>query len=186
MELVCTPCACGADEELALLPGDLPGAQPGARAGAHRLGPGFVAAAQQLGAGWTLAATGEPGTAIFLVTGRAWRPDAGGTARSCPVLRALRPVAGGAPQCFTARKKGFAAAWITLSDKGAQGARTDEAGPLVGELLASALPLALCRGYLLPDEPGELRALLSDLALHQGFDLVCTTGGTGLSPRDQT
>ena len=46
--------------------------------------------------------------------------------------------------------------------------------------------LCLTQGHILPDEPGELKALLVDLALTQGFDLVVTTGGTGLSPRDST
>ena len=37
------------------------------------------------------------------------------------------------------------------------------------------------------DEPRlveELRALLVDLALNQGYDVICTSGGTGVGPRD--
>ncbi|MDE7372206.1 MAG: MogA/MoaB family molybdenum cofactor biosynthesis protein, partial [Desulfovibrio sp.] len=143
-------------------------------------------AAARRGAGGTLAEPEAPERALFRVVGRAWVEDAAGCARSCPVLEALAPVQGGGTCTFLAEKRGFAAAWVTLSDKGAAGERKDEAGPLIGQMLGEALPLALCRGYLLPDEPALLRALLSDLALHQGFDLICTTGGTGLSPRDRT
>jgi len=38
--------------------------------------------------------------------------------------------------------------------------------------------------FLLPDEPGQLKALLAALALEHGFDLILTSGGTGLAPRD--
>lgn len=178
MEIRCTPRACGQGEKIALA------AHGGAAL--HALDAAFLEAAARLGAGWTLADPEEPATALFRVVGRAWMEDAGGCARSCPVLEALAPVRGGAQRAFLAEKRGFAAAWVTLSDKGARGAREDEAGPLIGRMLAEALPLALCRGHLLPDDGALLRALLSDLALHQGYDLICTTGGTGLSPRDRT
>lgn len=46
------------------------------------------------------------------------------------------------------------------------------------------MPLCHSQGFLLPDEPAQLRALLTELALSMGFDIICTTGGTGLSPRD--
>ncbi|WP_165078345.1 MULTISPECIES: MogA/MoaB family molybdenum cofactor biosynthesis protein [unclassified Desulfovibrio] len=179
MEIRCSPCDCRQGEVLALVAGE-----DGAR-DIHRIATASLGA-QKLAAGWTLADPETPATALFRVVGRAWREDAGGCARSCPLLEALAPVREGAPRTFLAEKRGFAAAWVTLSDKGAAGERKDEAGPLIGAMLGEALPLALCRGFLLPDEPALLRALLSDLALHQGYDLVCTTGGTGLSPRDRT
>ena len=178
VEIRFTPMSCQQGEEKALASGDV--------AAVHHLDAAFCGAAAALGAGWTLAAPEAPGEPLFRVVGRAWLEDAGGAARSCPMLTALKPVEGGTARSFLAEKQGFAAAWVTLSDKGARGARADEAGPLIGRMLGEALPVALCRGYLLPDEPALLRALLSDLALHQGYDLVCTTGGTGLSPRDRT
>lgn len=178
MELRFTPLDCRAGAEIALV--------PGGQGGFHALEAGFLPEAAKLTAGWQLAAGSAPEKALFRVTGRAWVPDARGTARSCPLLEALAPVAGGVAQSFIAVRTGFAAAWITLSDKGASGGRTDEAGPLIAEMLAGALPLSQCRGWLIPDEPLLLRALLSELAFHQGYDLICTTGGTGLSPRDRT
>jgi len=87
---------------------------------------------------------------------------------------------------FAVAKQGIALAWITLSDKGSQGLRADAAGPAIAETCAASLSLCLAKGHILPDEPGQLKALLVDLALTQGFDLIVTTGGTGLSPRDAT
>jgi len=83
-------------------------------------------------------------------------------------------------------KKGAALAWVTLSDKGYAGERRDTAGPLIAEMVGRVLPLCLTQGFLLPDDPGRLRALLMELALEQGFDLIITTGGTGVGPRDLT
>lgn len=84
------------------------------------------------------------------------------------------------------RKTGAALAWVTLSDKGYSGLRQDTAGPLIAQQVGTALPLCLAQGFLLPDDPGRLRSLLLDLALEQGFDLIITTGGTGVGPRDLT
>lgn len=84
------------------------------------------------------------------------------------------------------RKEGRSLAWVTLSDKGSQGMREDLSGPAIADLAAAHLPLCHSQGFLLPDEASQLRALLTDLALNQGYDLICTTGGTGLSPRDIT
>ncbi|UJX41671.1 MogA/MoaB family molybdenum cofactor biosynthesis protein [Desulfovibrio sp. JY] len=87
---------------------------------------------------------------------------------------------------FATEKSGLALAWITLSDKGSQGLRADTAGPAIATACAAALPVALAKGHIIPDEPAMLKALLVDLALTQGYDLIVTTGGTGLSPRDTT
>ena len=87
---------------------------------------------------------------------------------------------------LTPRRNGFTVAWIVLSDKGAAGLRQDESGPLMAALLQESLQPVLQRGFLIPDHPGRLRALVADLALHQGYDLIVTSGGTGLAPRDTT
>ncbi|WP_297827108.1 MogA/MoaB family molybdenum cofactor biosynthesis protein [uncultured Desulfovibrio sp.] len=135
------------------------------------------------------------GKAWLKVVGRAWLPSAAGPADAhacdCPLVTALTDIAPDATPERGAlelkiRKQGHALAWITLSDKGSQGLREDLSGPAIRELTAARLPLCHSQGFLLPDEPAQLRALLTDLALHQGYDLICTTGGTGLSPRDTT
>jgi len=84
------------------------------------------------------------------------------------------------------RKEGAALAWVTVSDKSYAGQRQDRAGPLIAQTIGQALPLCLTQGFLLPDDPARLRCLLTDLALEQGFDLIVTTGGTGVAPRDLT
>lgn len=111
-----------------------------------------------------------------------------GTAVPCHWLRTLAaPQAqAGASLQLAARVEGLSLAWITLSDKGSQGLREDTSGPAIEEVVATRYSLSLAKGFVLPDEPRALRALLTDLALVQGFDLVLTTGGTGLAPRDTT
>ena len=83
-------------------------------------------------------------------------------------------------------KKGFSLAWITLSDKGAQGQRQDTSGPSILKFLQDRLDLSYTQGVVLADEPMLLKATLVDLCLTQKFDLVFTTGGTGVGPRDIT
>ena len=82
------------------------------------------------------------------------------------------------------RRTGRALAWVTLSDKGSQGMRDDTSGPAMAALVADTLPLCHSQGFLLPDDAVQLRALLVDLALNQGYDVICTSGGTGVGPRD--
>lgn len=101
------------------------------------------------------------------------------------LLKALFDTPCGHFECVVQRG-GYSLAWITLSDKGSAGKRTDESGPLVGKLVAEKLDLALIQGFIIPDEVDQLKGLLTDLALVQGFDLVLTTGGTGVGPRDVT
>lgn len=73
---------------------------------------------------------------------------------------------------------------LTLSDKGSRGEREDESGRLLGELIA---PLgAVSRYQVIADDEEKISMLLSSWADDLQLDLVLTTGGTGLSPRDRT
>lgn len=92
----------------------------------------------------------------------------------------------GASCTVTPSKEALSLAWVTLSDKGARKQREDESGPLIETLVREKYELAYARGYIIPDEELQLRQLLVDLALHQKFDLILTTGGTGVAPRDLT
>lgn len=80
--------------------------------------------------------------------------------------------------------KGFKAAVVTVSDKGAAGEREDRSGAVVREVLEGA-GIEVVRTAIVPDDMEGLKALLGELCA-SGLNLVVTTGGTGLSPRDIT
>ena len=77
------------------------------------------------------------------------------------------------------------AAVITVSDRGAAGQREDRSGPLLMELVAG-LPAELVDYRVVPDEPEEVREAVLEAAAAVGSGVVLTSGGTGLSPRDNT
>ena len=73
---------------------------------------------------------------------------------------------------------------ITVSDSSAQGTRPDESGPGGGGTLPGT-GLGGCVGTeILPDDRAGLEARLAALADSESFDVVLTTGGTGVGPRD--
>jgi len=79
---------------------------------------------------------------------------------------------------------GVRAAVITLSDKGAAGLREDKSGPaLVEALRGHAL---VTEHFVIPDDFEQIKAELCRLADSGNLDLILTTGGTGLAPRDVT
>jgi len=73
---------------------------------------------------------------------------------------------------------------LTLSDKGARGERVDKSGPLLSKLVAELGDVV--RYQIIPDEVDTLTLMLTGWVDDLGLDLILTTGGTGLSPRDQT
>jgi molybdenum cofactor synthesis domain-containing protein len=77
------------------------------------------------------------------------------------------------------------AAILTLSDKGARGERTDLSGPALRDWLI-AQQVEVVRIAMMPDEQEQIAAQLRDWADNLQPDLVLTTGGTGVSPRDVT
>jgi molybdenum cofactor synthesis domain-containing protein len=72
---------------------------------------------------------------------------------------------------------------LTLSDKGSAGEREDLAGPLIREMIAG-IGATVEYYEVIPDEKGLIIEKL--IAFSKKVDLVLTTGGTGLSPRDVT
>jgi molybdenum cofactor biosynthesis protein B len=79
---------------------------------------------------------------------------------------------------------GSRAVVITVSDRSSAGQRPDLSGPLAAELLA-ALGFDVGQVVVVPDEAAVIEAALID-AVRAGADLVVTTGGTGIAPRDVT
>lgn len=122
----------------------------------------------------------------FQIIDKLWKADEKGQGGVFLKLRALDDFSVESDLELNPVRQGFSLAWITLSDKGAKGQRVDKSGPLIEEIAGSALKLSLAGGFIIPDDPVLLKSLLVHLALSSGFDLVVTTGGTGLGPRDIT
>jgi len=78
----------------------------------------------------------------------------------------------------------FKVALIVLSDRAASGERADGCIPVMKERLGDVY--AIVRERVLPDDAGALQAEIIELADSRIADLVITSGGTGLSPRDRT
>lgn len=74
---------------------------------------------------------------------------------------------------------------ITASDKGAAGEREDKSGPLVCQIMEGAGYRVVAQ-EILPDERPALAARMRQICDEDMADLLLTTGGTGLSPRDVT
>jgi molybdenum cofactor synthesis domain-containing protein len=73
---------------------------------------------------------------------------------------------------------------LTSSDKGSQGERKDTSGATIRELLS---PIAEAAAYeVVPDEVDVIADRLRRWADELALDVIVTTGGTGLSPRDVT
>jgi molybdenum cofactor synthesis domain-containing protein len=77
------------------------------------------------------------------------------------------------------------AAILTMSDKGAVGERTDASGPALEKWLAEHEVTTL-EYKMIPDDITTISATLKEWSDGGLFDLILTTGGTGLSPRDVT
>ncbi len=74
---------------------------------------------------------------------------------------------------------------LTISDKGSQGERADESGMVIREVLG-AYDVQVVKYGIVPDEGELISAKIVEWADKEGIDLILTTGGTGLSPRDVT
>jgi len=79
----------------------------------------------------------------------------------------------------------FKVAILTISDRGSKGEREDSSGPLIREMIKD-LPAQVIHYEVIPDEKDQIIDALIKSADRLKSDLVLTTGGTGLSPRDVT
>ena len=77
------------------------------------------------------------------------------------------------------------AAILTISDKGSRGEREDSGGPLLQQWLAERGVEIVCT-RIVPDELEQIAATLRQWADQDQPELILTTGGTGVSPRDVT
>ena len=80
---------------------------------------------------------------------------------------------------------GYTSAVITVSDMASKGLRQDTSGPAVCSMLEKA-GFPVVHRVIVPDEKERISGVLCDCVDAKKIDLVVTTGGTGLSPRDVT
>ena len=74
---------------------------------------------------------------------------------------------------------------LTISDKGARQERVDTSGPAVAEVL-KGIGAVIDKYEIIPDEIDVIAQKLVEYADDLRLDLVITTGGTGVAPRDVT
>jgi molybdopterin adenylyltransferase len=76
---------------------------------------------------------------------------------------------------------------VTISDRAAAGIYEDRSGPEIERVLSEFLGGdAVFESAIVPDEVDRISAALRHFADAQKCDMVVTTGGTGISPRDVT
>lgn len=74
---------------------------------------------------------------------------------------------------------------LTVSDRAAQGRRTDASGPALRQRLERAGHEVTLMA-IVPDETAEIEAILTSWADGGAADVILTSGGTGLGARDRT
>ncbi|MCL5779768.1 MAG: MogA/MoaB family molybdenum cofactor biosynthesis protein [Firmicutes bacterium] len=73
---------------------------------------------------------------------------------------------------------------VTMSDKGSQGLREDTSGATIRQMVGDLGTVEQYR--VVPDDPEVIKEALVEFADVHRLDLILTTGGTGLGPRDHT
>lgn len=79
----------------------------------------------------------------------------------------------------------FTVGILTISDKASRGEREDTSGPEIRSMVAR-LGANVVAYTIIPDEQAIIEATLVDWVDEQHIDLILTTGGTGVGPRDVT
>jgi len=79
----------------------------------------------------------------------------------------------------------FKVAILTISDRGSKGEREDSSGPLIQEMVKD-LPAEVIHYEIILDDKEIIVKALKKSVDQLKADLILTTGGTGLSPRDVT
>ena len=82
-------------------------------------------------------------------------------------------------------KTAFRLAILTISDAGSKGEREDTSGDVISEMMTRDEFQELRRD-IVPDEADQISGRLREWCDGGDFDLILTTGGTGLGPRDVT
>ncbi|KAH7461991.1 Molybdopterin biosynthesis protein CNX1 [Phytophthora ramorum] len=87
-----------------------------------------------------------------------------------------------------APKKVFRAGLLTISDRVSAGTSTDMSGPAMADVLhqVDKVQLDVVVRKVVPDDVGQIQAVVKEWADLDVVDLILTSGGTGFSPRDVT
>lgn len=75
---------------------------------------------------------------------------------------------------------------LTISDGASRGERQDLSGARIRELITQLPDATVAVGAIIPDEQNQIAAVLREWSDEKHLNLVLTTGGTGLAPRDVT
>jgi molybdopterin adenylyltransferase len=75
---------------------------------------------------------------------------------------------------------------ITVSDRASTGVYADLGGPEIERVLREQFPGSRFTAVVLPDELDRIAESLRHLSDSLQLDLIVTTGGTGITPRDVT
>jgi molybdenum cofactor synthesis domain-containing protein len=79
----------------------------------------------------------------------------------------------------------FTVGILTISDRGSRGERQDKSGEAIREIL-SRMDVRIVNYDIIPDEKELIAQKLVQWADEDKLDVIVTTGGTGLTPRDVT
>ena len=74
---------------------------------------------------------------------------------------------------------------LTISDKGSTGERKDESGAAVARMIGDH-GYSVIKSDVIPDDRAEISQTLVQWVDEYALNLILTSGGTGLSPRDVT
>lgn len=75
---------------------------------------------------------------------------------------------------------------LTISDGASKGERQDVSGENIRTLLAQLPDAVVSASTIIPDEREQIEAVLREWSDEKQLNLILTTGGTGLAPRDVT
>ena len=75
---------------------------------------------------------------------------------------------------------------LTISDKGSLGKRVDTSGPQLKQQVAATRQFQITEYKIVADNIEQIQDILRSWTDVEKLDLILTTGGTGVSPSDQT
>ncbi len=92
---------------------------------------------------------------------------------------------GGKSDYMDSFEKPIRSAVLVISDSTYAGTRKDKSGKIISEFLKSK-QVDVAVYDILPDVPEQIKSRIVELADKEKIDLIITTGGTGLGPKDYT